>query len=185
MRRYLPIATLIVLVAGLSMAQERKDTPQTVPPISAPTANKIVSSKVEHPCGPPEKGRLCANSCTGTQAARMSFCDGKGACKQTIAYPCSPYTCRDGTCLVSCSSDQDCATSHVCRGGQCLLRPAYCSDDPNTGAPGPGRYVVTSDRGFINCYPYKCRETFCLQTCGSTVDCYTGFKCSADGTCVP
>jgi len=141
--------------------------------------------RVAPPCQGAPKGLLCHHSCTGAEGAQLSFCDGQGGCKPAINYSCAPYQCRDGTCLLSCTADQHCATSHVCRSGQCLLRPSYCSDNPSTGAPGNGRYVVTSDRRFINCYPYMCREGDCLERCGSAADCYSGFHCNSAGVCGP
>jgi hypothetical protein len=134
-------------------------------------------------CGGKEKGLICGSRCNGTQGVDLSICDGKDACKPLLTVPCSPYQCRDGSCLLSCSSDQDCAPSHVCRSRICLLRPSYCSDDGVT--PGPGRFVVYSHGGGPNCYPYVCNEGRCLDQCGSTADCYHGTVCNAQRQCVP
>ena len=137
------------------------------------------------PCPGAPKGVLCANLCAGEEGARINVCDGHGVCKPVLTFSCAPYQCRDGSCLLSCNSDDECATGHVCRSGDCLLKSSYCSDDPNELKEGYGRYVVKSDRGTINCYPYMCDHGACLQRCRSTADCYEGNACDAEGRCKP
>lgn len=132
-------------------------------------------------------GRLCAATCVGENMAQLSFTTADGDCDSQVNYSCQPYRCFEplGTCLTQCVSDAECAASHRCKSGQCLLRPAYCSDDPNNLTPGPGRYVVTSDRRVINCLPFVCGEFGCLERCTSKLDCYDGYVCGAEGDCLP
>jgi hypothetical protein len=132
-------------------------------------------------------GRVCDMACVGEEAAQFSVTTSGGECTPKITYPCHPYRCFApfGTCLTECVSDNDCAATHRCKDGQCLLRPAYCSDDPNNLTPGDGRYVVTSDRRVINCLPYVCGEFGCKERCSSKLDCYDGYVCGADGDCLP
>ena len=130
-------------------------------------------------CGESPKGTLCRSVCNGTQALDLMTCGGPGICKLFVTLPCSPYQCRDGTCLASCSSDDDCAASHVCRNGLCLLRAVYCADGPRSGI------LVTSDQRRYDCTPYACYEGGCLARCGSTADCANGFFCNAGGQCAP
>ena len=192
--------TVVVLIVGLAAhaEEQRKTTPPPVSPatgISPGTPNgpgTTVAPPVANPNVAPGMPTLMGllsrigdlenrvkalenlpRACIGTEAAKFG----------ATTFSCSPYQCRNGTCLTSCNSDQDCAASHVCRSNHCLLRPSYCSDDPNTGKPGDGRYVVTSDRQFINCLPYVCSQGYCRHGCSSTADCYTGWVCSADGKC--
>ena len=96
--------------------------------------------------------------------AQLSFTTAEGACEPRVNHSCQPYRCSDatGTCFTECVTDSQCAPTHVCKSGRCLLQPAYCSDDPNDLTPGPGRYVVTSDRRAINCFPFVCGGFGCL-----------------------
>lgn len=130
-------------------------------------------------CGDSPKGTLCRSVCNGTQALDLMTCGGPGICTLFVTLPCSPYQCRDGTCLASCASDSDCAASHVCRDGLCLLRAVYCAGDSRSGT------IVTSDQRTFDCTPYVCYEGGCLARCASTAHCANGFVCNAGGECVP
>jgi len=183
---FLAIAGLLAFRQEAALAQPPGAPPQSQ---SKPLPRKKTMAAVdpqkamEGPCTGRGRGALCQSECKGTEGLALSTCDG-AACELFVTVPCGPYQCRDGSCLLSCSSDGDCAASHVCRSGACLLRPGYCSDDANTLAPGSGRYVVTSDRRAINCLPYRCVDGMCPNGCTSTADCYGGHVCDASGHCV-
>jgi Stigma-specific protein, Stig1 len=59
-------------------------------------------------------------TCVGSTALQgAATCDGQGTCPPSTTQDCTPYTCADGACRTSCTTDADCAIAHTCVGGLC------------------------------------------------------------------
>lgn len=107
--------------------------------------------------------RVCdTNNCVDSYCCNSTCTDKCGACNLATKGTCSPladgatpdapgcsgYLCNGmaTTCAATCAGDIDCATTHYCSGGQCLLKA--CSTDTDCAAS----YYCASD---ANCKPRK------------------------------
>ena len=55
----------------------------------------------------------------------------------------------------------------------------------HSGEEWGDRRPLRTDLTTIDCTPYRCTGTEgCLEACGATGDCVTGYLCDADGHCV-
>jgi hypothetical protein len=65
-------------------------------------------------------GTECVSAtCTAGAQSSERTCDGSGTCQPATTLACAPYACKGSTCLSSCASDGDCASSTTCQGGIC------------------------------------------------------------------
>ncbi len=44
--------------------------------------------------------------------------------------------------------------------------------------------LVKPDGNHDDCWPYRCVEGECLESCQSTADCVSGYSCASSGDCV-
>src|SRR5262249_33761418 len=81
----------------------------------------------------------CRTSCTSTADCASGFtCHGsaceapKAACSEDgrslvdsegRSASCTPLRCRDGACLLTCTSTDDCAPGTICNGSACIAAP--------------------------------------------------------------
>src|SRR5262245_17266196 len=130
-RLLLGAATLFVVVLSLVLAlltlqrdpvlaqhpgPRPHGSPKPLPPKHPPLLMPATPSQaLTAPCSGKPQGALCRSECKGTQGLELRTCDGKVSCRPFVTLSCGPYQCRDSSCLLACSSDSDCATSHVCR----------------------------------------------------------------------
>jgi hypothetical protein len=72
-------------------------------------------------------------TCDDAIATLPADCDGLGACPEAQTVACEPFLCGATSCLEVCSSDDDCASDHLCATEVCLPKlddGAECSGDP-------------------------------------------------------
>jgi hypothetical protein len=137
-------------------------------------------------------GVCCNGRCGGVcekcnQGGRVGYCDPvpsgqdpDNECAQDAVSSCQ----RNG----SCSGARSCAlyaTGTICTAAFCSGNVSNLADTCN----GLGTCV---DNGILNCLPYVCNPTngLCKTSCGTTVDCQSGYECqgtvckkSQGGTC--
>jgi hypothetical protein len=130
-------------------------------------------------------GRCCDKACGGVCEA----CDvpGKeGICSPIDGAPrdghatCAPYlSCAAGACASSCATDAECASGDVC-----FATLKRCG--PARGLCKAEGYVVSPSGQVTDCSPYVCGPSGeCLASCGTTLDCASGFACDEPSkTCV-
>ena len=114
-------------------------------------------------------------TCSNAEATAAAHCDGDGSCVVPSAESCSPYACDVNACRTSCSSDADCLSSYRCDvdDGQCVEMPV-CE----------GNEAVAPDGTREDCTPYRCQDGDCSESCQSTAECASGYRCDSRGDCV-
>jgi hypothetical protein len=74
-------------------------------------------------CSKYPAGTVCkAAACSGGGLTPASSCDGNGVCLAGGSINCSPSLCVNGSCKLTCASNDDCAPPHTCMSGSCGLR---------------------------------------------------------------
>jgi hypothetical protein len=113
-------------------------------------------------CKFPDKAKSCGDAfCNDTATVAGYMCDGMGGC-QVQELTCSAYSCVSGACKTSCSSQNDCQSTHYCDGASSTCKPkkdlgvscvgpsecnsGFCYGD---GQPGTQRVCCNSDCGAI------------------------------------
>jgi Cys-rich repeat protein len=75
--------------------------------------------------------------CTAGVTSPARFCAGSSAtCVAATTVSCNGYTCLGATCRTTCTSNDECLSTHSCQAGQCAPRRANgvaCSG-PNAGS---------------------------------------------------
>jgi hypothetical protein len=131
---------------------------------------------------------VCADA---AHASTASGCDAAGACTAPAVVDCGGFVCDSTTarCLVTCSSNVDCANGYQCVGGGCqkLASGASCTD---AGSCASGYCVDGVCCASASCSAgMRCdlpaRPGVCSvaqgHACGGNADCATGF--CVDGVC--
>jgi hypothetical protein len=59
------------------------------------------------------------SSCTGNRQITKATCDGRGTCQEPSILECYPFTCRNGACTETCTTNADCDTGIACVNGTC------------------------------------------------------------------
>ncbi len=126
-------------------------------------------------CAMPSSGTSCGvASCLGDHSVPPGSCDGNGSCTPSARVSCIPYTCDavTGQCLVSCSTDGDCAAGSVCNLAQarCVVVANTCKDATTVVTPGGAE---------VSCAPYRCAAGACRDSCSRELDCTEGYRCRA------
>lgn len=122
-------------------------------------------------CSYPDPAKTCgASTCTG--ATQHDFaCDSGGACAQKDT-SCGNYVCGSASCLLSCSKDEDCASTAYCDTAAHLCKPK----NPNG----------TACTGGNQCTSGTCATGFCCASaCSAPSSCSTGTCLCAGTACDP
>jgi hypothetical protein len=159
---------------------------------------------------------LCQSWCETAHACAVGYgCqDGRcvpANCDSFAPDPCGGLLCREGVCLTSCASPDDCTVGLTCVRGACEQVPGawvYCTQPCSVGECVGGLCVTYGslcegmlcgeDQGLScgQCGPgHVCTDTFvCADACGSKecgtyfgVDCGScsgQLVCNPSGTCV-
>jgi MYXO-CTERM domain-containing protein len=83
------------------------------------------ASGVDGDCGPTKDGLVDTGDCSATSCAgdgvinKAQVCNGASVCRADGTISCAPYGCSGSTCLTTCSSDTECATSAFCEASTC------------------------------------------------------------------
>jgi len=116
---------------------------------------------------------VAASCASATTEKRTSYCDGAGACLATAATACNPgFACVGTACKTSCTVDGDCASTHYCSSGTCVLK----KDNGTTCVAGnecKTGQCPTQDK--------VCCDAACSGLCESCLGAKKGS--GADGTC--
>jgi hypothetical protein len=137
-------------------------------------------------------GTECASAtCTaGTQSSART-CDGSGTCRPATTLACTPYACKGVSCVSSCTSDSDCASSATCQGSVCKKS---CNAQGGTVVPHGQTCPASSGAQYL-CQDGTCtaiRTTgVCVLTSGQTYKdgsyerdfLVPGELCPSGGTC--
>lgn len=120
--------------------------------------------------------RCGSATCDGNRASGQ-LCDGAGTCALDVeGKDCAPYVCGNGSCGESCTTDEQCVSTHRCEAGKCVQRQsARCIDE---------RTVETPDGTRQTCGKYQCRDTACLTSCENLNDCVFPNQCNDTKECV-
>ncbi|KYF84371.1 hypothetical protein BE17_04065 [Sorangium cellulosum] len=126
-------------------------------------------------CSCPDEG--CAIG-PGEELHRL--CDGNGGSTEDPR-SCGGARCADGnTCKTSCDpalGDADCILDFICEEGACVeLNTPRCDGKHTVRVP------AADD---IDCTPYACDGSACLERCASVSDCVSPSVCNTAGECVP
>ncbi len=73
---------------------------------------------------PPTTTECLSASCTAGVATPAQFCTGAGKCVGGTGALCAPYSCGAVGCKTTCLVDGDCAATHYCGAGACVLKKA-------------------------------------------------------------
>ncbi|MGZ3453494.1 MAG: Kelch repeat-containing protein [Polyangiales bacterium] len=118
-----------------------------------------------------------AGKCEGaTSAVSTSTCDGKGGCTTPVSVSCGDFQCRSGSCLTTCTSNDDCKSGSFCTGGVCRSA-SKCSDDRSSSIGEGGSHA---------CAPNLCDPATgqCIDKCRVSDDCPQGSACDVtSGQC--
>lgn len=128
-----------------------------------------------------EGGTCCDQPCHGGCVSCTAEGKGYGVdgeCGQIAGNPCDGFACTEsGDCKESCAADSDCIPGHACD-----LAAATCVDVTPI-CDGDGTITMANGATRI-CRGFKCTPSGqCLETCGSTLDCATGYTCAENGLC--
>jgi hypothetical protein len=140
--------------------------PQGNPPCQTPgicNGSGACATVVGQPCA--------ATSCESeTVQTNIQVCNTALQCVSSGSTDCSPYRCRNGACLLSCTSSDDCISGSACIGSHCL-------------APGDNGTPCTDA---AQCTSGHCVDGVCCNTdCGGMCQaCKASLKSSGfDGIC--
>jgi hypothetical protein len=133
------------------------------------------SELVAPTCSCPDEG--CA---IGPAVELHRPCDGEGDSTEDPR-SCGGFRCADGsTCKTSCdpaNGDDDCILDFICEEGTCVEL---------TGPRCDGKHTVrVPDAADVDCTPYACDGSACLERCASVADCVAPSVCNTAGECVP
>ncbi len=120
-----------------------------------------------------------AASCKDGVESSASTCDGAGKCNAPVTGKCEPFVCAATSCKRGCAVDADCAVGYSCdaRSGRCVFG-AKCDGDHVV--------VIPSGGGDIDCTPYRCAGSACIEKCSTSDDCVVGTTCDGStGVCAP
>ncbi len=73
---------------------------------------------------PPATTECVSASCAAGVATPAQFCNGAGKCGSAPGTACAPYACGAVGCKITCLVDGDCAATHYCAAGSCVLKKA-------------------------------------------------------------
>ena len=140
--------------------------PQGNPPCQTPgicNGSGACATVVGQPCA--------ATSCESeTVQTNVPVCNAALQCVSSGSTDCSPYLCKNGACLLSCTANDDCIAGSACIGSHCLA-------PGDNGTPCTDAAQCTS--GY--CVDGVCCNTDCSGTCEA---CKASLKASGfDGTC--
>ena len=184
--------------AGVTICQNGACAPVAAscpPPTACHLAGEIDPTTGMCVNPPAPAGTPCGNEamCYGGFYQPADTCDGNGFCigggSRTI--DCAPYTCAEGACATSCSTDGDCTNGTICCAGSCVQLNTidHCGGCGDTCAPVDACTPAACDDGICNeasictpvdaCTPARCLDT---GTCNQVSTC-TGFNtCGGGGT---
>jgi hypothetical protein len=112
------------------------------------------------PCG--------ATTCVGGIQTGKS-CNGGGTCA-SATIQCDPFACDTASCKTTCTVDEDCAPTLICRNSACVSAVSQCGTDGTSVLDSTGTLVK-------NCSPYLCTSGNCGERCTQAADCQSGFVC--------
>ncbi len=110
----------------------------------------VCGASTKTPCAPFAcAGDACATSCTGDESCAPGFVCAGTACVKPFGQcskdktavldvdgkpsSCAPLLCKDGACLQTCATTDDCVPGTVCLSGQCVPPAAVASTDDGGG----------------------------------------------------
>ena len=107
---------------------------------------------------------VCGSSdCSGLVESTPRTCDGQGTCRESQLVDCSPFLCRNGACVQTCTSDADCEDGHQCVQQHTGVVGAGVCGKRKNGQP-------CSDAGECEsgqCVDGVCCESSCTGSCRS------------------
>jgi len=118
-------------------------------------------------CSYPSSSVSCGSgACSGATYRPPGACDGAGGCSLASPGSCGPFSCGPSGCLVSCSTNSQCAAGAACLSGTCVLCQAGQVACPNVCVS------LKTDNGHCGT---------CSTACGATEQCSGGVCLLADG----
>jgi hypothetical protein len=154
-------------------------------------------------------GLMCTsfNCLNATTFQPAGACNGTGSCVVPGAVDCSPYLCTTGSCLTTCSGDNQCVnanpnlpSAHYCNGTNCVPKKSiglaclrdgecgsgHCTDGfccGVTSCPSCQSCGVSMNEGMCANLPAHAPDPTGVCTTQSPSTCGTNGRCNGGGNC--